>query len=262
VPVSDSIRFDNGAAYERYMGRWSQLVGDRFLDWLAPAPGLRWLDVGCGNGAFTESFVARCAPTAVTGIDPSEQQLAYARARPALQLAQLLKADAMALPFPNDSFDIAVMPLVIFFVPEPARGVAEMARVVAPGGIVAAYSWDMVGGGFPYHALREELQAMGAVTPEEPSRDASRPEVMQQLWQDAGLADIASRTITVERTFADFDEYWAIVQGGPSLSRTLAALSPQDSSLLQSRMRKRLTPDAIGRVTYSARANAISGRMR
>jgi ubiquinone/menaquinone biosynthesis C-methylase UbiE len=260
--VNDSIRFDNGAAYERYMGRWSQLVGDRFLDWLAPAPGLRWLDVGCGNGAFTESFVSRCAPSMVVGIDPSEQQLAYARARPALQLARFLKADAMALPFPNDSFDIAVMPLVIFFVPDPARGVAEMARVVAPGGIVGAYSWDMQGGGFPYHALREELQAMELITPEAPSVDASRPEVMQQLWHDAGLADIASATFTVERSFADFDEYWATVQGGPSVSRTLASMSLHDSSLLQARMRERLTPDAIGRVSYSARANAIYGRMR
>jgi ubiquinone/menaquinone biosynthesis C-methylase UbiE len=260
--VTDSIRFDNGAAYERYMGRWSQLVGERFLDWLAPAPGLRWLDVGCGNGAFTESFVSRCAPSAVAGIDPSEQQLSYARARPALQLAQFLKADAMALPFPNDSFDIAVMPLVIFFVPEPARGVAEMARVVAPGGIVAAYSWDMEGGGFPYHSLREAMHAMGAMTPEEPRRDASRPEVMQQLWQAAGLTDITSHTITVERTFASFDEYWAIVQGGPSLSRALAAMSLHDSSLLQARMRERLAPDAMGRIIYSARANAIQGRMR
>jgi ubiquinone/menaquinone biosynthesis C-methylase UbiE len=237
-------------------------VGERFLDWLAPAPGLRWLDVGCGNGAFTESIVARCAPAAVAGIDPSEQQLSYARARPALQLAQFLKADAMALPFPNDSFDIAVMPLVIFFVPEPARGVAEMARVVAPGGIVSAYSWDMRGGGFPYHSIREVLQGMGLITPEAPSEDASRTEVMQQLWQDAGLADVTTRAITVERSFASFEEYWDIVQGGPNLSRTLAGLSVQQGSLLQARMRERLTPDAMGRIIYPARANAISGRMR
>ena len=45
------------------------------------------------------------------------------------------------------------MPLVIFFVPDPAKGVAEMARVVRPGGIVAAYAWDMAGGGFPYERV-------------------------------------------------------------------------------------------------------------
>src|ERR1700677_4562976 len=81
--VTNQIRFDDGAAYERYMGKWSQLVGDSFLNWLAPKPGLRWLDVGCGNGAFTELFVAQCAPALVRGIDPSEPQLAYARTRPA-----------------------------------------------------------------------------------------------------------------------------------------------------------------------------------
>jgi ubiquinone/menaquinone biosynthesis C-methylase UbiE len=48
------IRFDDGEAYERMMGTWSRLVGDIFLDWLAPRPGQRWIDVGCGNGAFTE----------------------------------------------------------------------------------------------------------------------------------------------------------------------------------------------------------------
>ena len=66
------IRFDNGAAYERYMGAWSQLAGETFLDWLAPKAGGRWLDVGCGNGAFTELLAARCAPVSVEGIDPAE----------------------------------------------------------------------------------------------------------------------------------------------------------------------------------------------
>ena len=74
-----TIRFDDGAAYERYMGVWSRYAGAEFLDWLAPKPGLRWIDVGCGNGAFTEMIVERCAPSAIQGIDPSEAQLAYAR---------------------------------------------------------------------------------------------------------------------------------------------------------------------------------------
>ena len=77
--TTDPIRFDDGAAYERYMGKWSQLAGETFLDWLAPTAGLRWLDVGCGNGAFTEMLVERCAPVSVDGIDPAEGQLAFAR---------------------------------------------------------------------------------------------------------------------------------------------------------------------------------------
>src|SRR5947208_5637493 len=68
----------------------------------------------------------------------------------------------MALPFPAHRFDAAVMALVIFFVPEPAKGLAEMVRVVAPGGIVAAYAWDMMGGGYPGEPIRAELKALGA----------------------------------------------------------------------------------------------------
>src|SRR5215813_13797514 len=139
--AEQQIRFDDGASYERMMGVWSRLAGDVFLNWLKPRSGRRWLDVGCGNGAFTELIVKRFAPAKVHGIDPSEAQLDFARARATTQAARFQLGDAMALPFSNDSFDVAVMALVIFFVPDPAKGVAEMARVVGPGGQVAAYVW-------------------------------------------------------------------------------------------------------------------------
>jgi ubiquinone/menaquinone biosynthesis C-methylase UbiE len=122
------IRFVDGAAYEQMMGRWSRIAGDIFLDWLAPARGLRWLDVGCGSGAFTERLSERCAPATLDGIDPAEAQLTFARARPEMSAARFRQGDAMALPFADDSFDAATMALVIFFVPEPAKGVAEMGR--------------------------------------------------------------------------------------------------------------------------------------
>jgi ubiquinone/menaquinone biosynthesis C-methylase UbiE len=144
--VEYRIRFDDGAAYERRMGHWSPLAGDIFLDWLAPRSGLRWIDIGCGNGAFTELLVERCAPAEVHAIDPSEGQLAFARTRAATRVAEFRKGDAMALPFSEDRFDAAVMALVIFFVPDPAKSVAEMARVVCRGGTIAAYAWDVLGG--------------------------------------------------------------------------------------------------------------------
>jgi SAM-dependent methyltransferase len=259
--TTSQIQFEDGAAYERYMGKWSQLVGEIFLDWLAPKPGLRWLDVGCGNGAFTEMLVERCAPISVQGIDPSEAQLAYARKRSALHVAQFRQGDAMALPFPDDTFDAAVMPLVIFFVPDPAKGVAEMARVVCRGGIVAAYAWDMLGGGFPYEALQAEMRELGVAVPVPPSREASRIDTMRALWTDAGLEAVDTREITVQRTFADFDDYWRTILGGASVASRLAAMASDDIGLLKARMRERLPTDAGGRISYEARANAVTGRV-
>ena len=259
--MTDHIRFDDGAAYERYMGRWSRLAGETFLDWLAPQSGWRWLDVGCGNGAFTEMLVERCAPVSVHGIDPSEGQLAYARTRPASRVAQFGQGDAMALPFPDNSFDVAVMPLVIFFVPDPAKGVAEMARVVCPGGIVAAYAWDMAGGGFAYQALHDEMRALGVAVPVPPSPGASRIDAMRELWTGAGLEGVDTREIEVQRTFADFDDYWTTILGGPSVGPKLAAMASTDLALLEAQMRARLPSDAAGRITYGARANAVRGRV-
>jgi SAM-dependent methyltransferase len=259
--MDPQIRFDDGVAYERYMGKWSQLAGGAFLDWLAPTSGWRWLDVGCGNGAFTEMIVERCGPALVEGIDPSEGQLAYARSRSASRVARFRQGDAMALPFAEDTFDAAVMPLVIFFVPDPAKGVAEMARVVRPGGIVTAYGWDMLDGGFPYAALQAEMRGMGVAVPAPPNPGASGIDAMRDLWTGAGVDAVATHTIIVQRTFADFDDYWTTIHGGPSVGSQLAAMAPESLSLLKARMRALLPPDTTGRITYSARANAVKGRV-
>ena len=256
-----TIRFDDGAAYERYMGVWSRLAGEVFLDWLAPPPGLRWLDVGCGNGAFTEMIAERCAPALMAGVDPSEGQLAFARARAPLRSADFRQGDAMALPYADRSCDAAVMPLVIFFVPDPAKGVAEMTRVVRRGGLVTAYAWDMPGGGFPYYTLQVEMRELGFAAPKPPSPEASKESVLRDLWTSAGLSDVETRQIVVERTFADFDDYWETVLGGPSIRAGMAAVGPEQVGRLKAKMRTLLPVDAGGRITYSATANAVKGRV-
>lgn len=106
--------FSDGKTYERMMGRWSKHAGRIFLDWLDAPKDWHWVEVGCGNGAFTEELIARTAPRAVDAIDPSQ-----------------------GLPIADNGFDAAAMALVITFLPDPAKAVAEMARVVRPGGIVA-----------------------------------------------------------------------------------------------------------------------------
>lgn len=255
------IRFDDGAGYEKFMGIWSRMAGDVFIDWLAPAKGLKWVDVGCGNGAFTENIVDRCQPASVDGIDPSEGQLDFARQRPAGKLAKFQQGDAMALPFADKSFDAAVMALVIFFVPQPEKGVAELARVTKPGGLVATYAWDVLGGGFPMEPLQAAMRDMG-ITPVLPPRaDASRTDALVKLWNGAGIDAVESREITVQRTYADFDEFWTITQLSAAIRPIVAKMPAAELDELKGKTRARLPVDGAGRITYSARANAIKGRM-
>jgi ubiquinone/menaquinone biosynthesis C-methylase UbiE len=253
------IRFEDDAAYERNMGTWSRLAGEVFLDWLAPRTGLRWIDIGCGSGAFTELLIDRCAPAEVHGIDPSVAQLAFARARSAARMAKFQHGDAMALPFPEDRFDAAGMALVIFFVPEPAKGVAEMVRVVAPGGMVAAYAWDMVGGGFPMHLIQAEVRRVGIDPPLPPSYGASRMEALRELWTGAGLEVVETRSIAVQRTFADFGDFWSTSLLTANLGSIVAGMAPDDVERLKDRVQARLPQDAAGRIIGSAYANAIKG---
>jgi ubiquinone/menaquinone biosynthesis C-methylase UbiE len=255
------IRFEDGAAYERMMGAWSRLAGVSFLEWLAPRPGLRWIDIGCGNGAFTQLLIERCAPAEVHGIDPSEGQLAFARARPQARMAQFHQGDAMALPSPDHRFDAAVMALVIFFVPDPVKGVAEMTRVVRPGGTVAAYVWDILEAGAPHEPIHAELRHMGKRPMLPPSAPASRMATLRELWSGAGITDVEMHQVTVQRAFADFDEFWTINATAPSLGPTIAALSSEDAALLISRVRARLPADTAGRITCEARANFVKGRV-
>lgn len=259
--ADQQIRFNDGAAYERMMGAWSRLAGDIFLDWLAPPSGLRWVDVGCGNGAFTELVVDKYAPAEVQGIDPSEGQLAFARTRPAARLAKFHLGDALTLPFPDGGFDFAVMALVIFFVPEPAKGVAEMLRVVRPGGTIAAYAWDMPGGGFPLEPIQAEMRAMGSTTLAPPNAAVSRMEALRELWMAAGLEGVETREIKVQRTFTDFEDFWAAGMLGSSIGPTIATMTAGDKEQLKTRVRARLPADTAGRITYGARANAVKGRV-
>lgn len=255
------IRFEDGAAYERMMGVWTRLVGEEFLDWLALPGGLRWLDVGCGNGAFTELVCQRCAPAEIHGVDPADAQLAYARARPSAAIAQFHKGDARALPFPDTRFDAAAMALVLFFVPEPDRGVAEMARVVAPGGTAAAYLWDFPGGGYPLQAMQDEMRAMGLNPPIPPRAEVARLAALRALWAAAGLEGVETRQIPVTRRFADFEEFWTISTGGSSMVSVIASLSAAEQAQLKQRVRALYPAGGDGRITCSGHVNAVKGRV-
>ncbi len=254
------IVFDDGASYERMMGVWSRLAGEVFLDWLKPATNLSWVDVGCGNGAFTELLIERVAPAEVHGIDPSAAQIAYAKDRPGAKMAAFQTGDAMDLPFDDNSFDAAVMALVIFFVPEPPKGVAEMLRVVRPGGSISAYAWDFTIGGFPLDPIQAEMRAIGLNPPRAPRFEVAALEPLKQLWIDAGLEQVENRAITVQRTFDDFDDLWTTFLLGPSIGAMIKPLPPADVERIRMGLRQRLPPDAQGRITCSGTASAVKGR--
>lgn len=254
-------RFDDGAAYERLMGRWSRLAGEIFLDWLAPSPGLKWLDVGCGNGAFTELVVERCAPCAVTAIDPSEGQLQFARQRANAGCVEYRQGNAEALAFRDDTFDAATMALAINFVPEPSLCVSEMARVVKSGGWVAAYIWDLPGGGFTMEPIRQALAEMGIQSPLA-GAEVTRMENLRGLWEQAGLDDVAVRRIDVKPAYASFDEFWDTHTAvANSVSNAVKSLSRTQSEHLKEQLRARLPADPDGRISYGAFANAVKGRV-
>jgi len=251
--------FSDGKVYERMMGRWSKLAGRIFLDWLAAPKGLHWIEVGCGNGAFTEELIAHCAPRAVDAIDPSEGQLTFARTRPGVKLAHFRQADAQALPFADKSFDAAAMALAITFVPDPAKAVAEMARVVRPSGLIATYMWDIAGGGLPLAPVGRALKAMGKDYARV-SDHAARRETMQTLWQEAGLQAVETRVIRITVNFASFDEYCEsnLVMVGPA-GQAMAKMTPAEMERLKGHLRANLPSAPDGSIAYEAFANAVKG---
>jgi len=134
-----------------------------------------------------------------------------------------------------------------------------MARVVRPGGLVSAYIWDLGGGGFPYQQVREALKAWQISTPDPPSPEASGLQVMEALWQDAALEAVRTCSIRVERSFADFAAFWAVVSAGPSVGQAIRAMQPAQQQALQQQLKEQLHSGANGSIIIAGRANAIAG---
>ena len=254
--------FDDAAAYERFMGRWSRAVGGIFVEWIRPPNGAHWLDIGCGTGAFTELVLDRCSPAAVVAVDPSAAQIDHARNNPVGQRADFRVADAEMLPFADDSFDVVASALVINFIPDRPRAIAEMRRVARPGGLVAGYVWDFAEEGSPSSLIRAGLRQIGANPPRTSGTEDSRLTGLSLLFRAGGLNDIATRTVDVTMSFLDFEEFWRTQT--PAYSPTgklIAGLSKIDHVRLIEAVQAILPRDADGGIGCSARANAIKARV-
>lgn len=135
----------HGAGYERYVGRWSRLVAAEFLKWIAIPPGKTWLDLGCGTGALSQRILEHSAPAKVVGVDPSEGFISHAKAQINDKRAEFRVGDARSLPAGNAEFDVIVLGLVLNFVPDQSKAVAEMRRAARPEAKIAVYVWDYAG---------------------------------------------------------------------------------------------------------------------
>jgi ubiquinone/menaquinone biosynthesis C-methylase UbiE len=259
----DQKYFDDGAAYERHMGRWSRLAGTEFLDWLKLPRGLSWLDVGCGNGAFSELLMTRCPPSALHAVDPSEAQIAFAKTRDVLKRADIRVGDAQSLPFDDQSFDVAAMALVIHFVPDPPKAISEMARVVRPAGWVASYMWDMPAGGLPSYPIIEALRSLGLGerSPNKPGRLFSRDQ-FQAAWEQAGMTDVETCRIDIETTYTDIDDFWeSNTLLANETKKLVSDLSAGDLDRAKAHLSEKLPRNIDGQVTFNAFANAVRGRV-
>jgi SAM-dependent methyltransferase len=193
-------------AYARFMGRYSEPLAVQFADLAQVRAGDRALDVGCGPGGLTAQLVERLGADAVSAIDPSDPFVAAIRARfPAVDVRSGV---AEQLPFPDDSFDLALAQLVVHFMSDPVAGLVEMARVTRPGGLVAACVWDHAGGGGPLSTFWQAVHDIDPAAPGEAELAGAREGHLAELCKAASLNDIEPTSLTVKVAFPTFEDWW------------------------------------------------------
>jgi SAM-dependent methyltransferase len=253
--------WQSGSGYESYVGRWSRRVAEAFIDRLAIGPGARWLDVGCGTGAVTETVLARADPSSVVGVDPSEAFIAFAREQVTDARASFVVADGAAIPLPDRAADAAVSGLVLNFVPDPGAMLGEMRRVTRADGTVAIYVWDYAEG---MQLMRHFWDA--AIEQDPAVRDTAEslrfaicaPGPLREAFEGAGLRDIVVEPIDIPTTFRDFDDYWQpFLMATAPAPRHVMSLSDADRIDLRERIRARLPIEVDGSIHLTARAWAV-----
>jgi ubiquinone/menaquinone biosynthesis C-methylase UbiE len=261
--AAQTVRFTDGEGYERFMGQWSRIAGRLFLDWLSVPTKLRWLDVGCGTGAFTEIIQQSSDAAEIIAIDPSADQVSYAQSRKAAEGVQFQVADARSIPFENGRFDVAVSALVLNFIPDREIAVSEMRRVVRLGGTVAAYVWDFAhGNGTAQHLNSTVTELEGptfrraALNPESTTQES-----LKALFEATGLTGVETRPIEIPLTFRNFDDYWNSNTAFASpVGAVIKGYTEEKRQRLIQLVKARLPVDDQGAISYTARVNAVRGR--
>ncbi|CAG0937277.1 Demethylmenaquinone methyltransferase [Thermoflexales bacterium] len=262
-PSPRSDAWASGDAYEPYVGRWSRLVAQEFLEWLMIPPGSTWLDVGCGTGALSHMILQHAAPREVKGLDRSADYVHYVRSQIAGQHARFAVGDAEALPVETSTYDATVSGLVLNFIPQPRLAVNEMVRVTRSDGVVALYVWDYAG---KMQLMRHFWNAVTALDPAASERDEGRrfpicqPTPLKELFQHAGLSNVVVRSIDISTDFRDFADYWSPFLGGQGPAPGYAmSLSAERQAALRDRIRNALPFALDGSIPLVARAWAVRG---
>jgi SAM-dependent methyltransferase len=206
----------------------------------------------------TEAIVERTAPATVVGVDASPEQIGFARQRHAYPNVRFETADAMALPFPDSSFDVAVCGLGLNFLPSPSRALEEFRRVTTPGGAIAVYVWDYAHGAT---FLREFWDAAIAIDGEAATFDQAyrfpmcTPEGLRSLFEQAKLEGLTSHALDVTTRFTSFDDYWEpLLTGQGSAPGYLAARDQQTQTAIRERLKTVLPANPQGAIELPARA--------
>jgi SAM-dependent methyltransferase len=223
------------------MGRYSAPLAPAFVEFAGIEPGMRVLDVGSGPGALTAELVGRVGAGSVAAVDPSPPFAAAVRERhPGVDVRE---APAEELPFEGDTFDATLAQLVVHFMRDPVAGIREMARVTRTGGTVATCVWDLAGGQAPISALWTAARELDPDVSDESRRAGAREGHLQELFEAAGLADIAGALLTVTVEHETFDEWWEpfTLGVGPAGSYT-AGLDPAARERLRGRCQELLPP--------------------
>lgn len=251
-----------GDSYDSYMGRWSRQIAPLFLDWLAQPQGLEWLEVGCGTGALSSSILARCRPASLIGIDPSEGFVAVARARVPDDRVAFQVGDAQALTLQTGSRDAVVSALVLNFVPDKAKALAEMKRVARVGGTVGFYVWDYPGGGLEF--VSAFWKSAAALDPaalelaEDRRFPFCTPDRLIALAVAAGLRSVESIPLEVPTVFQDFDDFWRpFTLGAGPAPGYCASLDASARRRLAEKLSESLPRCDDGSIALTARAWAI-----
>lgn len=253
--------WSSGDLYEQYVGRWSRKVAREFIRWLAAPENSQWLDVGCGTGALSQTILELAKPKKIKGIDRSEQYVNTARSRMQSSKAEFEAGDAQSLPVESESFDLAVSGLVLNFVPDPARMLAEMARAVHQNGIVALYLWDYAG---KMQFMRHFWNAAAVLDPDARELDEGRrfplanPGALVHLFREVGLNRSEVRPIDIATDFKDFDDYWTPFLSGQGPAPGYAmSLNEEQRAQLRDKIQGSLPIAVDGSIPLVARAWAI-----